>query len=443
MQYCQTRCYQWGILKQNPKRRAKKREHSIDPVNVLEKKSKEREISATDHRLLGKQLDLFSISEDVGVGLVLWHPNGTIVRNLIRNYWEKEHLKNGYQLVCTPHIARKELWQVSGHLDYYEQNMYVFEKDGEGLVVKPMNCPCHIAIYRARPRSYRELPIRYAEWGTVYRYERSGTLQGLLRVRGFTQDDAHIFCTPEQIKHEILTLLDFTRRIMRKFGFSEYRVYLSTRNPEHPEKYMGSDEEWQRAQNALAEALREKRIAYREMPGEAVFYGPKIDMNIVDTAWREWQCTTLQLDFNLPKRFNATYVGADNKEHTVMMVHRALLGAIERFFGILLEHCNGNLPTWLAPVQMLVIPVTNDCLEYAESVHRKLVAHGVRAELDDSTSTVSYKIRNAELQKIPYMAIIGAHEKETERIAVRRHGIGNTGSMAIEELARQIKKHDK
>jgi len=428
-------------LKQNPKRRVKKREHPIDPANVLGKKNKEREISAADHRLLGQQLDLFSISDDVGVGLVLWHPNGTIVRNLIRDYWEKEHLQNGYQLVCTPHIARRELWKTSGHLDYYEQNMYVFEKDGEGLVVKPMNCPFHIAIYKARPRSYRELPIRYAEWGTVYRYERSGTLQGLLRVRGFTQDDAHIFCTAEQVKQEILTLLDFTRRIMRRFGFQEYRVYLSTRDPEHPEKYMGSNEEWQRAQNALAEALQEKTIAFREVPGEAVFYGPKIDMNIVDAAGREWQCTTLQFDFNLPKRFNITYVGADNKEHEVVMIHRALLGAIERFFAILLEHCNGNLPNWLAPIQVEVIPISDDCLEYAKSVRRKLVSCGIRAELDDSTSTVSYKIRNAELQKIPYMAIIGKHEAETERIAVRKHGTGNAGSMAIEELARQVRKH--
>ena len=430
-------------MKQNPKRPVKKREHPIDSVNVLGKKNKEREISTADHRLLGQQLDLFSISEEVGVGLVLWHPNGTIVRNLIRDYWEKEHVQNGYQLVCTPHIARRELWKTSGHLDYYEQNMYVFEKDGEGLVVKPMNCPFHIAIYKARPRSYRELPIRYAEWGTVYRYERSGTLQGLLRVRGFTQDDAHIFCTAGQVKQEILALLDFTRRIMRRFGFEEYRVYLSTRDPEHPEKSMGSNEEWQYAQNALAEALKEKRIDYREMPGEAVFYGPKIDMNIVDAAGREWQCTTLQFDFNLPKRFNITYVGTDNKEHEVVMIHRALLGAIERFFAILLEHCNGNLPTWLAPVQVSVIPVSDDCLEYAESVRRKLATCGIRAELDGSTSTVSYKIRNAELQKIPYMTIIGKHEAETERIAVRKHGTGNAGSLTIEELARQVRKRDK
>jgi len=434
---------QWGIYKHRRKRVLNGRGHPKEPVNVLEEKNKERVIASADHRLLGQQLDLFSISEDVGSGLVLWHPNGTIIRNLIRDYWEREHLQNGYQLVCTPHIARRELWQVSGHLDYYEQNMYVFEKDGQGLVVKPMNCPFHIAIYKARPRSYRELPIRYAEWGTVYRYERSGTLQGLLRVRGFTQDDAHIFCTAEQVKQEILTLLDFTGRIMRKFGFEEIRVYLSTRDPLHPEKYMGSEKEWQCAQNALAEALQEKRIDYREMPGEAVFYGPKIDMNIVDAAGREWQCTTLQFDFNLPKRFNTTYIGADNTEHEVVMIHRALLGAIERFFAILLEHCNGNLPAWLAPVQVEVTPVSDDCREYAEAVHRGLMDYGIRAELDNSTSTVSYKIRSAELRKIPYMAIVGKNEAAQKNIAVRKHGTGNAGSLTIEELARHVRKHDK
>jgi threonyl-tRNA synthetase len=270
-------------------------------VNVLENKSKERELSNADHRLIGQQLDLFSINEEVGVGLALWHPNGTIVRNVIRDFWEREHLRNGYQLVCTPHIAREELWRISGHLDYYEQNMYTFGKDGEGYVVKPMNCPFHIQILKAKPRSYRDLPIRYAEWGTVYRYERSGTLQGLLRVRGFTQDDAHIFCTPEQVKPEILNSLDFTRHLLGEFGFTEYRVYLSTKDPQHPEKYMGSEQEWSNAQNVLAEALQERDIAYQEVPGEAVFYGPKIDINIVDASRREWQCTTIQFDFNLSK----------------------------------------------------------------------------------------------------------------------------------------------
>jgi len=272
-------------------------------VSVLGKKNEERELNAADHRLIGQQLDLFSINEIVGIGLVLWHPNGTVVRRIIRDFWEDEHLKNGYQLVCTPHIAREELWRISGHLDYYEQNMYLFEKDGEKYVIKPMNCPFHIQIYKFKPRSYRDLPIRYAEWGTVYRYERSGTLQGLLRVRGFTQDDAHIFCAPEQVKREVLRLLDFTRHMLQTFGFKEYRVHLSTRDPQHPEKYMGSEQEWKNAQNALAEALEEKNIAYQEIPGEAVFYGPKIDINIVDFSGREWQCTTIQFDFNLSLAF--------------------------------------------------------------------------------------------------------------------------------------------
>lgn len=312
---------------------------------VKNKREERRELTDADHRLLGQQLDLFSISEDVGVGLILWHHRGTIVRNVIRDFWEKEHLRSGYQLVCTPHIAREELWRISGHLDYYKDNMYMFSKDGEGYVVKPMNCPFHVQIYKTKPRSYQDLPIRYAEWGTVYRYERSGTLHGMLRVRGFTQDDAHIFCTPEQVEEELLKLLDLTRQILQRFDFKEYKVYLSTRDPKHPEKYMGSGQEWIQAQSALAEALEKKKIPYTEMQGEAVFYGPKIDLNIVDSAGRQWQCTTLQFDFNLPRRFNITYTGADGKEHEPVMIHRALLGAIERFFAILIEHCRGNLPT--------------------------------------------------------------------------------------------------
>lgn len=380
-------------------------------------------------------MDLFSIADGVGSGLVLWHPKGTTVRNLIRDYWEREHVANGYQLVTTPHIARKGLWQTSGHLDYYEQNMYVLDKDGEDYVVKPMNCPFHIAIYQSRRRSYRELPLRYAEWGTVYRYERSGTLLGLLRVRGFTQDDSHIFCSPEQVKSEILRLLDFVRRMLGRFGFTEFRVYLSTRDCKHPERYMGSDDEWSSAQKALTEALKEKQIAYSEMPGAAVFYGPKIDFSIVDSSGREWQCTTLQFDFNLPKRFDVKYVGSDNEEHEVVMIHRALLGAIERFFAILLEHCDGNLPSWLAPVQAKIIPVSNDCLEHAKSVYTRLTTSGVRAELDESTSTVGHKVRDAELHKIPYMAIVGQNETIQDKLAVRKHGTGNVGPMTIERFA--------
>jgi threonyl-tRNA synthetase len=408
-------------------------------VSVLGKKNEERELSAADHRLIGQQLDLFSINEEVGIGLVLWHPNGTVVRRIIRDFWEDKHLKNGYQLVCTPHIAREELWRISGHLDYYEQNMYLFEKDGEKYVVKPMNCPFHIQIYKSKPRSYRDLPIRYAEWGTVYRYERSGTLQGLLRVRGFTQDDAHIFCAPEQVKREVLRLLDFTRHMLQTFGFKEYRVHLSTRDPQHPQKYMGSEQEWKNAQNALAEALEEKNIAYQEIPGEAVFYGPKIDINIVDSSGREWQCTTIQFDFNLPKRFDITYMGTDGEEHEVVMIHRALLGTIERFFAILIENCRGNLPTWLAPTQAIVLPVSVDCVRYAEQIHRELLAQRMRAAVDYSTSTISYKIRQAEVRKIPYMIICGEKESKLKRISVRKHKTGDIGLLRISELVQKIK----
>lgn len=420
----------------------KPREHPLDPANVLEKENKEKtELSDADHRILGQRLDLFSINEEVGVGLVLWHPKGTLIRNLIRDYWEKEHLKNGYQLVCTPHIAREMLWQTSGHLDYYRDNMYLFEKDGENYVVKPMNCPFHIEIYKTKPRSYKELPIRYAEWGTVYRYERSGTLHGLMRVRGFTQDDAHIFCTHEQVEQEILSLLDFTRQMLRQFGFTEYHVYLSTRNPKQPDKYMGSEHNWKQAENALASALKKKQIPYKEMPGEAVFYGPKIDINIVDAVGREWQCTTIQFDFNLPERFNITYVGTDGKEKRTVMIHRALLGAIERFLAILLEHTRGNLPAWLAPIEVVVLPLSNEYVGYAKNVQGRLLAQGLRSELDASPSTIAYRIRNAELRKIPYMAIVGKREAETEKIAVRKHGKGNIGSLTIRELVKQLEEN--
>jgi len=383
-------------------------------------------------------LDLFSINEEVGIGLVLWHPKGTTVRKIIRDYWEEEHLKNGYQLVCTPHIAREELWRISGHLDYYKENMYLFKKDAESYVVKPMNCPFHIQIYKFQPRSYKDLPIRYAEWGTVYRYERSGTLHGLMRVRGFTQDDAHIFCTAEQIDEEILKLLDFTEHTLQRFGFHEFNVYLSTRDPKQPKKYMGSEEDWETAQRALAEALKNKGITYREMQGEAVFYGPKIDINIVDASGREWQCTTIQFDFNLPKRFHITYTGQDGKEHEVLMIHRALLGAIERFFAILVEHYEGNFPTWLAPIQAKILPISDSYMPYAQKIHEKLQAYRIRSEIDSSASTISYKIREAEVQKIPYMVICGRREVELKKMSVRKHGTGNVGLLTIRELAQNI-----
>jgi threonyl-tRNA synthetase len=408
-------------------------------LNLLENKNKERELSNADHRLIGQQLDLFSINEEVGTGLVLWHHKGTIVRRIIRDLWEEEHLKNDYQLVTTPHIAREELWKISGHLDYYRDNMYLFEKDSERYVVKPMNCPFHIQIYNARPRSYKELPIRYAEWGTVYRYERSGTLHGLLRVRGFTQDDGHIFCRTDQVEKEISVLLDFARNLLQKFGFKEYHAVLSTRDPEHPKKYMGSKQKWKLAQDVLARALKKKAIPYTEMPGEAVFYGPKIDLNIVDAAGKEWQCTTIQFDFNLPERFKTRYVGSDGSEHEAVMIHRTMLGSIERFFAVLLEHYNGNLPAWLAPVQVEVLPVSVDQIQYAEEVHKKLMAHGARSELDNSTSTINYKIRQAEILKVPYMAICGKREAETNKMSIRKHGVGSMGLLTIEEFVTNLK----
>ena len=385
---------------------------------------------------------MFSINPEIGAGLVLWHPKGALIRRIIRNVWEREHLRNGYHLVCTPHIARGELWKTSGHLEYYAENMYIFEKDGEPYVIKPMNCPFHIQIYKAKPRSYKELPIRYAEWGTVYRYERSGTIQGLLRVRGFTQDDAHIFCAPQQVDEEILKILDFAERFLKLFGFDEYKVELSTRDPKNLDKYMGSDEEWESAENALARAIEKKGIPYKEMKGEAVFYGPKIDIKIVDASGRSWQCSTIQFDFNLPKRFNLTYTGPNGKERMVFMVHRTLLGSIERFIGILIEHYKGNFPVWLAPVQVRVLPISDKYVEYAEKIHRKLSSLGVRSELDASPTTVSYKIREAEMQKIPFMVICGKREAESGVVSIRKHGGAKLNLLTLEEFVDIIRREE-
>jgi len=392
-----------------------------------------------DHRTLGQQLDLFSIDEEIGAGLVLWHPKGAMVRRIIRDFWEEEHLRNGYQLVQTPHIAKAELWETSGHMEYYAENMYIFEKEKESHVVKPMNCPFHIQIYKSRPRSYKELPIRYAEWGTVYRYERSGTLTGLLRVRGFTQDDAHIFCAPEQIETEISKALDLTEHVLKKFGFNKYKMELSTRDPKNTGKYMGSDSEWMTAQKALARALEQREVQYAEMQGEAVFYGPKIDVKIVDSIGREWQCSTIQFDFNLPKRFDLTYIGPDGEKHRTLMVHRALLGSIERFFGILIEHYQGNLPAWLAPIQVRVLPISERFIKYAKEVSEKLSSFGIRCELDESATTIGYKVREAEVQKVPYMVICGRKEAESGTISTREHGQKSLGAFTIEEFVNTVK----
>ncbi len=388
-----------------------------------------------DHRIVGPQLDLFSMpSEVIGPGLVIWHPKGARIRRVIEDFLVRVHLKWGYELVYSPHIAYTNLWRTSGHLNYYREFMYVFEKEGIEHAVKPMNCPFHILVYKSKRRSYRELPMRLFELGTVYRYERSGVLHGLLRARGFTQDDAHIFTTPEKLEEEIFRVIELDEYLMRSFGFEEFKVEISTWDPRHPEEYMGSEEDWNRAQSALEEALRKKGYEYEVMEGEAAFYGPKIDVKLVDSIGREWQLSTIQLDFNLPKRFNVTYVDADGSEKTVIMIHRALLGSIERFFGILLEHYAGNFPLWLAPIQVRILPVADRHLSKAKEVLERLLGAGVRADLDDARGTLGYRIRESELEKVPILLIIGDREVESGKVAVRRKGKGNLGSMDLEEF---------
>ncbi len=394
------------------------------------------EIKKRDHRRLGKELDLFSISDQIGSGLVLWHPKGAMVRKTIEDFWREAHLKDDYDLVFTPHIAKLDLWKQSGHLDFYEENMYSsMDVDGIPYEVKPMNCPFHIQIYKSKLRSYRELPFRWAELGTVYRYERSGALHGLMRVRGFTQDDAHLFCRPDQIESEILKVLDFTTYVMGAFGFKDYEIYLSTR----PEKYVGALDRWDQATSALESALKQKGLPYQVDPGEGVFYGPKIDMKIKDALGRSWQCTTIQVDFNLPERFAMSYRGDDGQAHQPIMIHRALLGSIERFFGILIEHYGGAFPLWLAPVQAMVIPITDKQKDYADSLNRQLKAVGVRSELDHRSEKMGLKIREAQLQKIPYMLIVGEREATDRTVAIRNRA-GKSSVVPLEVCLKQIKE---
>ncbi len=394
-----------------------------------------------DHRVVGPQLDLFSMpSEVIGPGLIIWHPKGARIRRIIEDFLVRVHLKWGYELVYSPHIAYTNLWKTSGHLDYYRDFMYVFEKEGIEHAVKPMNCPFHILVYKSKRRSYRELPMRLFELGTVYRFERSGVLHGLLRARGFTQDDAHIFTTPEKLEGEIFRVIELDEYLMRSFGFEEFKVELSTWDPRHPEEYMGSEDDWHRAQSALEEALREKGYEYRVMEGEAAFYGPKIDVKLVDSIGREWQLSTIQLDFNLPKRFNVTYIDADGNEKTVVMIHRALLGSIERFFGVLLEHYAGNFPLWLAPVQVRVLPVAERHLDRAKEVLEALLREDVRADLDDARGTLGYRIRESELEKVPILLVIGDREVESGKVAVRRKGRGNLGSMDLSEFLEMFRE---
>jgi threonyl-tRNA synthetase len=394
-----------------------------------------------DHRRLGAELDLFSIRPEVGPGLALFHPKGALVRVLLEDYWRERHRAGGYDFVSTPHVGRSILWETSGHLKWYREGMYsaiLVEEDRYYL--KPMNCPFHMLIFNGSPRSYRELPLRFAELGTVYRYEPSGTLRGLLRVRGFTQDDAHLFCRPDQMRSEIDRVLEFCLSFLGAFGFEEPEMELSVRDPETPEKYAGSEGDWEKAESTLAAALEGRGLPYERVEGEAVFYGPKIDIGITDSLGRRWQASTIQFDFNLPERFDLTYVGEDNQRHRPYMVHRALYGSIERFFALLVEHYAGALPVWLAPVQATVIPVSDRNLGYAEVVAGELAAAGFRAEVDGRSERMNAKIRDAQLQKVPYMLVVGGREEEAQGVSVRLRTGEDRGMTGLSSFADHLRE---
>jgi threonyl-tRNA synthetase len=389
------------------------------------------EAKKRDHRKLGKELDLFSISEEVGPGLILWHPKGALIRVLIEDFSRQAHLENGYDWVFTPHIGRAHLWETSGHLGFYEENMYApIQIEDEQYFVKPMNCPFHIEIYKKQLRSYRELPLRFAENGTVYRYERRGVLHGLTRVRGFTQDDAHIFCRPDQVGDEIRRALDFSLYILRAMGLKDFKAYLSTM----PEKYVGEPADWDRATEALRHAIEAAELPYELDEGGGAFYGPKIDLKVNDALGRQWQLSTIQFDFNLPERFDMTFIGEDGQPHRPYMVHRALLGSMERFFGVLIEHYAGAFPVWLSPVQAVIIPITDEHLDYAYQVKAELKNIGMRVEVADGNDRMNAKIRKAQKQKIPYMLIVGDKEAESGNVALRMRGGENPGAMPLSDF---------
>lgn len=395
-----------------------------------------KQAALRDHRKLGKDLDLFSINDEVGPGLVLWHPNGAMIRHLIEAYWKDEHLKRGYKLVYTPHVGRSNLWETSGHLGFYKENMYsAMDVEGQDYYIKPMNCPFHIAIYNTNLHSYRELPIRLGELGTVYRYERSGVLHGLMRVRGFTQDDAHIICTPEQLDGEVEKLIVFALDMLKHFGFKEFLIYLSTM----PDAAVGDPQEWDTATESLRQSLEKLGLAYEVDKGGGAFYGPKIDIKIKDALGRAWQCTTIQFDFNEPTRFDMHYIGRDNAQHRPFMIHRAILGSVERFFATLLEYHAGNLPLWLAPVQMMILPITEEQLPYARSVEEKLRERGFRCEVDPRHEKIGYKIRDAELKKIPFMCVLGKKEEENGTLTLRQHTVGDLGAMNLDDAVEKLK----
>ena len=392
-----------------------------------------------DHRKLGRELDLFSINEEAGAGLVLYHPKGALLRTLLEDFEKREHLKRGYQIVIGPQILKLDLWKRSGHYDNYRDKMYFTEVEGQGYGIKPMNCLAHMLIYKSKIRSYRDLPLRYFELGTVHRHEKSGELHGLLRVRGFTQDDAHILCTPEQLNEEIRAILDFVRDVMKIFDFP-YSLEISTR----PEKdTIGSEEDWERATSALRSALEQSGLPYQINKGEGAFYGPKIDVKLEDALKREWQCATIQVDFAMPERFELAYIGADGEKHRPVMVHRVILGAMERFIGVLTEHFAGAFPTWLAPVQVILLTVTDPQIPYAEGVYQRLIESGIRAEKDFRNEKLGLKIREAELQKIPYMVVIGDREVKQELIAPRARTGKALNAMKVEEFIQKIKEETK
>jgi threonyl-tRNA synthetase len=399
------------------------------------------EMAKRDHRVLGKQLDLFSIQEVAGAGLIFWHPKGGIIRKLMEDWMREECIRRGYSLVFTPHVMRRELWKISGHEGHYAQNMYTpMELDDAEYRLKPMNCPGHILIYKNSPKSYRDLPVRLAELGNVYRYERSGTMHGLLRVRGFTQDDAHIFCTPEQVEDEMAACVEFAQAVLTTFGFEEFKVELSTWDPTDSKSYDGAPERWEMATHALESVLQKKGITYKTILGEGAFYGPKIDIKLVDVLGRLWQLSTVQFDFNLPARFDLEYVGEDGERHQPFMVHRALFGSVERFFGVLIEHYAGAFPLWLAPVQIGLVPISERHREYAERIQQQLQRYGFRVELDARNEKMNAKIRDFTMQKVPYLLVMGDKEAEAGTVSVRTRAIGDQGSVAFDDFLARIQQ---
>ena len=396
------------------------------------------EAKKRDHRKLGRELDLFGVMEEAGPGLSYWFPRGDLLREQITNYWKQVHRRNGYVTVTTPHISQASLWETSGHMEFYRDNMYVFEQDERQYVVKPMNCPGHILMYKRKTRGWRSLPVRYAELGTVYRAELKGTLHGLMRVRGFTQDDAHHFCTPEQLEDEVSLCIDLVQEIMGAFGFDDFKVELSVRDPENKDKYAGSDEEWAAAEQSLVNALDKHGLDYTREEGEAVFYGPKIDVKLIDAIGRRWQTSTIQFDFNLPRRFDVTYTDNKGQEKYVYMVHRAIMGSLERFIGILTEHFAGDFPLWMAPEQVRVLSVSRDQHDYAAQVADKLRDRGLRAEADARDEKVGFKIREAETMKIPIMLVVGGKEQESGQVTVRRRHQEGQRVLAVDDLANEL-----